>query len=45
MIFYVLNLLKIHKYENTDFACTNDALRSLPITECKTITSSSLLLL
>ena len=45
MIFYVLNLLKIRKYENTVFACTSDALRSLSITECKTITSSSLLLL
>ena len=42
--FYVLNLLKIGKYENTVFACTNDALRLLSITECKTIISLSILL-
>ena len=44
MYFYVWNLLKIGKYENKVFACTNDVLRSLSITECETITSSSLLL-
>ena len=37
---YVWKLLKVGKHENTVF----DFLRSLSITECKTITSSSLLL-
>ena len=41
---YVWNLLKIGKYENTASACTNYVLGSLSITECKIITSSSLLL-
>ena len=44
MYFYVWNLLRRGKYENMVFACTNDILRSLSITKCKTITSPSLLL-
>ena len=35
-------VLKISKNENMLFSCSNDVLRSLSITECKTITSLSL---
>ena len=41
---HVRNFLKIGKNENTVFSCTTDVLRSLLITECKTVTGSSLLL-
>ena len=40
---HVRNFLKIGKNENTVFSCIN-VLRSLSITECKTITGLSLLL-
>ena len=43
-VFLVLNLFKIGKLKNTVFTCANHVLRSLSITECKTIASSSLLL-